>query len=145
MSEIEVSFCIHGEPIGKARPRVTKFGAYTPKKTKDYEELVRSRFREMVESKKVKYDADNVKFAEVCISAYFGVPKSWSKAKKEMHYNQPTTKKPDADNIAKIICDALNGVAYKDDSCIGELDVRKRYCGENEAPFVAVTVVAYFG
>lgn len=144
MNEIEVTFYVHGEPVGKARPRVTKFGAYTPKKTKDYEELVRKRFREALKSKNVEYNAENVRFAEVCISAYFGVQKSWSNVKKRAHYNQPAVKKPDADNIAKIICDALNGVAYKDDSCVKELDVAKRYCGENEEPFVAVTIVAYF-
>ena len=37
------------------------------------------------------------------------------------------TKKPDIDNIAKIICDGLNGVAYKDDSQIIYLAVIKRY------------------
>ena len=26
--------------MGKARPRVTRYGTYTPKKTKDYEEQV---------------------------------------------------------------------------------------------------------
>ena len=35
------------------------------------------------------------------------------------------TKKPDADNIAKIIMDALNGVAYEDDRQVVELIVRK--------------------
>ena len=38
-----ISFRVEGEPIGKGRPRVTARGgkfahAYTPKKTKDYED-----------------------------------------------------------------------------------------------------------
>ena len=37
------------------------------------------------------------------------------------------TKKPDADNIAKAVCDALNGIAYKDDSQVVDLTVRKYY------------------
>jgi Holliday junction resolvase RusA-like endonuclease len=36
-------------------------------------------------------------------------------------------KKPDADNIAKIICDALNGIAYRDDTQIISLKVLKIY------------------
>ena len=45
--------------------------------------------------------------------------------------------KPDADNIAKIICDALNNIAYKDDTQIIELTVVKRYALE---PKVKVTL-----
>lgn len=37
------------------------------------------------------------------------------------------TKKPDTDNIAKAICDALNGVAYRDDAQICCLTVQKQY------------------
>lgn len=33
--------------------------------------------------------------------------------------------KPDADNIAKIVCDGLNGIAYKDDKQIVSLTVLK--------------------
>ena len=37
----------------------------------------------------------------------------------------PHTKRPDADNVAKAIMDALNGHAYNDDSAIALLTVRK--------------------
>ena len=37
------------------------------------------------------------------------------------------TKKPDADNIAKVVCDALNGLAYKDDAQVIDLTVHKRF------------------
>lgn len=39
---------------------------------------------------------------------------------------QPT-KKPDWDNIGKIICDALNGIAYADDSQIVLGQMVKKY------------------
>ncbi|XZN30187.1 RusA family crossover junction endodeoxyribonuclease [Clostridium perfringens] len=42
------------------------------------------------------------------------------------------TKKPDVDNIAKIILDSLNGVAYKDDSQIVDLRIIKSYTEETE-------------
>ncbi|WXL80106.1 RusA family crossover junction endodeoxyribonuclease [Clostridium perfringens] len=41
-------------------------------------------------------------------------------------------KKPDADNIGKIILDSLNGIAYKDDSQIIELSVIKSYTEDDE-------------
>lgn len=36
-------------------------------------------------------------------------------------------KKPDIDNIAKAVLDALNSVAYRDDTQIVELQIRKQY------------------
>lgn len=51
-------------------------------------------------------------------------------------YIRPT-KKPDCDNIAKIICDALNGIAYYDDSQIVKIEVDKVY---NETPGVDVVI-----
>lgn len=46
-------------------------------------------------------------------------------------------KKPDADNIAKVICDALNGIAYADDSHIINLMINKKY-GENPGVHVSI-------
>ena len=47
------------------------------------------------------------------------------------------TKKPDWDNIGKIVCDALNGVAYHDDAQITYSVVKKRYAA---LPCVIVTL-----
>lgn len=63
------------------------------------------------------------------VNAYFVVPKSYTKKKRALcleNSAQPTCK-PDMDNIVKAVADALNGVAYADDSGITELVVRKRY------------------
>lgn len=49
------------------------------------------------------------------------------------------TKKPDLDNVAKIVCDALNGVAYKDDAQIVDLKVHKYF---SETPEVVVVIMA---
>ena len=35
--------------------------------------------------------------------------------------------KPDLDNVAKLICDALNGLAWHDDNAIVDMQVRKFY------------------
>ena len=47
------------------------------------------------------------------------------------------TKKPDIDNIAKIILDALNKLAFKDDNQITKLEIEKKY-GTEEKIFVKV-------
>ena len=49
-------------------------------------------------------------------------------------------KKPDADNIAKVVCDALNKVAYDDDTQICNLYVCKRYTKEDEEACVQVFI-----
>lgn len=65
----------------------------------------------------------------IAITAYHPIPKSANKADRaamESNARLPM-RKPDADNIGKIILDALNGVAYKDDSQVVGLLVLKRY------------------
>ena len=46
-------------------------------------------------------------------------------------------KKADWDNIGKIVCDSLNGIAYHDDVQIVDAQVRKFY---GETPRVVVTI-----
>lgn len=127
------TFVIKAEPQGKARPRFarTRNGVvtFTPQKTKDFEEVVRAAYLE----KYSKLGLDPIdKAVQVSIRAKFTIPKSWNKKKREQAlkgYLYPT-KKPDVDNIAKAICDALNGLAYKDDSQVVELILKKGYAEE---------------
>ena len=68
---------------------------------------------------------------EVCadITAYYSIPRSATKKRRAlMEANEVRpTKKPDADNVSKIILDALNGLAYHDDSQVVELTVKKKF------------------
>ena len=75
----------------------------------------------------------------VTVKAYLGIPESKSKkAKAQMQSGAILpTKKPDCDNIAKIVCDALNGLAYNDDSQITKLIVSKFY---DNKPHVRVLI-----
>lgn len=59
------------------------------------------------------------------VTAFFTVPKSTSKKKAATMDGTPHIKRPDADNVAKAILDALNGHAYNDDRAIAALSVRK--------------------
>ena len=47
------------------------------------------------------------------------------------------TKKPDVDNIAKSILDAMNGFVFKDDNQVSKISVEKKFA-ENEKVFVRV-------
>jgi Holliday junction resolvase RusA-like endonuclease len=61
----------------------------------------------------------------VTITSLFDIPASWSK--KKAATTVFCTKKPDCDNIAKIVLDALNGIAFHDDSQVSCLTVHKHY------------------
>ncbi len=121
-------FTVDIEPIGKARPRFTKTGhAYTPQKTKDAEDAIKAAFLE----KGGECIPKGVP-VELIVTAYFPIPKSFSEKKKTAAQNgriRPT-KKPDIDNIVKLVADALNGVAYEDDAQIALVSGYKEYVGE---------------
>lgn len=103
---------------------MTRYGSYTPAKTKEYEELVISSFK--------RSGLDKIEGRiplRVILTAQFEPIKSASnksKAKMVSGLILPN-KKPDADNIAKCILDGLNGVAYEDDSQVCDLRVIKKY------------------
>lgn len=110
MAEFIHAFVVPGIPQGKGRPKfVRKTGhAYTPEKTESYEALVRMACR--------WHGAPVEGPLKVAITATFPRPKSWSKKKAAASVWH--TSKPDQDNLAKVVCDALNGVLWVDDSQI---------------------------
>lgn len=123
-----LKFEIIGKPMGKERPRVIKGIAYTPNKTKSYETFVRYTFINEFPNFTPMENAVKAK-----ITAYFEVPKSYSKKKKkECLTNLDYIHKPDVDNISKIILDALNGLAYHDDNQVSCLLVFKNYTDGQE-------------
>ena len=131
-------FVVPGEPVGKARPRFTRKGhAYTPKKTSDYEATVRNAFR-------VAFPGHEPYAGPLAMEvfAYFSVPKSAPAKKREAMLTGATlpTKRPDGSNVLKGIEDALNGIAYDDDSQIVDDSIQKRYGSEPRVE-VSITTV----
>lgn len=129
-------FLIEGPPKGKGRPRVTKNGTFTPRETLDYERQVVNAWRSVAGD----WMAAPGQPVAVRVIAYFDIPKShpkWKREKEASGYLKPT-KKPDADNIAKIIMDGLNGVAYNDDAQVTSLYVGKAF--SPIGPFVEVSL-----
>lgn len=133
---MEISFTVLGKPQGKARPRFdSRSGrAYTAKATRDYEEHVRLSYIQ---------SCGNVRLSgeiEAHIIAFFPIPKSTSKSKLAAITEgkiSPTVK-PDVDNIIKSVLDALNGLAYKDDSAVVRVSAWKKY---SESPRVIVRLI----
>ena len=120
-----IRFEILGQPIAKARPRVTRTGhAYTPSKTVNYEALVKYTYQSLYPHRE-----PILGLIEASITAVFPIPKSYSKKKTNELLAGPSNydKKPDCDNLAKIVLDALNGIAYKDDSQVTMLHICKEY------------------
>jgi Holliday junction resolvase RusA-like endonuclease len=117
-------FTIPGNPVGKGRPRATTINGmarmYTPKKTASYETLVVMAY---TQAGGVKLDGS----LHMHVKATFEMPLSWSMKKRKATDGKFCSKKPDADNILKIVADALNGVAYHDDAAIGAASIEKRW------------------
>ena len=119
-------FEMPGEIVGKARPRMnTRTGrAYTPTNTKMYEYALRQWF-----IREYPYFTPIETRVKVTIIAYFDIPKSTSKKKEAEMLSESIspTKKPDIDNIIKIILDAMNKFAFKDDTQVTKLEIEKKY------------------
>lgn len=129
-----MKFTVYGKPQGKARartfynPRLGRTQSITPEKTVLYENLIKQCYM-IADEKESWFNGEPLK---MIISAYYEIPKSTTKKKRAeiMDGKLYPTKKPDADNIAKVICDALNKIAYKDDTQIIDLTVRKLYSAD---------------
>lgn len=122
---------IPGKPMGKQRARTLKNGySYTPEQTVCYENLVRLIYRESGGG----YMEGPLKAR---VKIVYDIPKSTTKknrAAMEAGKMFPT-KKPDIDNVQKIIFDALNGIAYKDDTQIVRVEAWKEF---GQQPYVDV-------
>lgn len=137
--ENTIKFTIMGEPVGKGRPKFDTRGPYvravTPKKTANYETLVRMEYEAQCHGHFFsKEDALGMK-----ITVHKSSPASTSRRKFAQMLDRIIRpgKKPDWDNIGKIICDALNGVAFHDDAQIVDGRVIKLYA---EQPHVDVEI-----
>ena len=108
-----------GTPKGKQRPRVCRINGrsitYTPKQTVTYENQIKS-----IYSKVANFKFERHVPLEVGILALFAPPKSISQKVRALMLGGEIlpTKRPDADNIIKVVLDALNGVAFHDDGQI---------------------------
>lgn len=124
-----IQFTVYGTPVGKGRPKFSTFNghatAYTPAKTVNYENLVKLSYQQQCGGK--MYEKDIA--LAIDIMAFFPIPKSVSKKKAAQMLSGfiKPTKRPDLDNVAKAVLDALNKIAFYDDSQIIALSMSKFY------------------
>ena len=134
----KLKFEIPGSPIGQGRPKFSTINghavAYDPEKSRNYKAYVK-----LLATQAMKEQGFTMIDGPCCLDilACFEVPKSKSKKFRQaaLEGRERPTKKPDIDNIVKALQDALNGLAYKDDSSIVFLSVAKCY---SEVPKVEV-------
>lgn len=136
---MQIKFVIPGEPQGKGRPQFSarngKAFARTPEKTVIYENLVRTEYNQQCPGVRFADDSQ----LSMRIVAFYSIPKSASKKRRQQMLSgmiRPT-KKPDADNVLKVIADSLNTIAYRDDAQIVCTVVEKYYA---EQPKVEVEI-----
>lgn len=130
----QIVFEIPGEVVGKGRPRFTNGGhAYTPERTRLYERTVRRAYKQAGGE---IFDAP----VHIDIEAVSGVQKSASKSARirRLAGEELSIRKPDLDNVEKIVLDALNGLAYSDD--VSVVSVRKIKGRYEEEPRLIVRV-----
>ncbi len=127
---------IPGDPVAKGRPRATTIGGharlYTPAKTVSYER----RIREAAEAAGVQPIEGPVYLAIYC---YWQWPKS-KERKRNPREAAWRDSGPDADNVAKAVADALNGVAYQDDRQVCDLRVFKLRPSQGECSCTIVCI-----
>lgn len=134
-----VKFTIEGPPKAKGRPVFSRRGNFvnvrTPEQTVLYENLIKIEYKQQVGT----FRFEKGQPLDCRIKAFFPIPQSVSNKKKQQMKEgliRPT-KKPDNDNIEKVISDALNGIAFHDDAQIVDNQTRKFY---SEHPRVEVSI-----
>lgn len=137
---MNLTFTIPGEPTAQGRPRFSTHGgfvkAYDPEKSRNYKAYVKLLASETMQN--IGLTLTELPLG-VEIIADVGIPAGKSKKFKEQALNglQLPIKKPDVDNVAKIILDSISGIVYKDDKQIVKLTVSKKY---SDIPKVEVKI-----
>lgn len=126
-----VNFTVDGQPHGKGRPRFRSFGkfvqTYTDSKTRTYESLVKDAAKQAMGS------SDPIEGpVRLDLVIRLPVPKSYPKKRSDACLNgsEWPTKKPDWDNVAKSVADAMKDIVFLDDTQIVIAKIVKRYSAE---------------
>ncbi len=129
----QIKFTIPGEPCAQGRPRFSTIGGYVkaidPAKSRNQKAFVKYFATTAAKQQGWTY-TDLPLYVEII--AYMGIPKSkpkkWRTA--AIRGQERPTKKPDVDNLFKLVTDALSGVIYADDKQIVSCRVQKWYSEE---------------
>lgn len=122
-----VYFVVLGPPQGKGRPKASSRGGfvrmYTPAPTRLYE----AKIAKMAVLAHADWPVLETPIS-LRVVAHHPIPVSWSKRKQQQALQgELVPGKPDLDNVAKAVLDALNGVIYVDDKQVVRLVAEKKY------------------
>lgn len=124
-----------GVPRGQERPRFGGHAAYKSTEAQAYEDSIAWAYRKACPGAEPIREPIGIR-----IAAAYPIPKTDSRevtTKKQAGAILPD-KKPDIDNVAKAILDALNGIAWVDDKQVVRLVAYKRY---HDPPGLIVTIM----
>lgn len=133
----EISFIIPGIPTAWARARTHGKIHFTPGKQRYAMSVIQTIAHEAMKGQ----NALSVPVS-MTVFAVWPWPKSWSEKKRRVQGAHNKTSKPDADNVAKLVSDSLNGIVFVDDAQVAELRVVKQY-GLNAQTRVVIEPLQY--
>lgn len=136
MGTESLTFWVRGPVVGKARPRVTRNGRFTPKGTREAEARVAEAARAALPEGAERPLFGRRQPVAVGVTVWRPLPESRPKSVE----GEPDTYKPDLDNVAKLVLDAMQGVVLEDDAQVTTLYASKmdRTRGMSECMFVSV-------
>jgi len=111
---------IPGDPVALKRHRHSGKKCYDPQKKE--KETAQWHIKQAMQGLFVACNA-----LKLVVEYHMPIPKSYSKRKAKEALRGPHTKKPDLSNLIKFTEDAFNGMVWKDDSIIAEIEARKFY------------------
>ena len=129
----QIKFTIPGEPCAQGRPRFSTLGGYVkaidPAKSRNQKAFIK-----YLATTAAKQQCWTYTYLPLYVEiiAYMGIPKSKSKKWRAaaIRGQERPTKKPDVDNLFKLVTDALSGILYNDDKQIVSCRVQKWYSEE---------------
>ena len=111
---------------GKERPRHHGKVTYTPAKTRHFEQAIKAAYELAVADKGGTVDGYRAP-RHVSVSVTIWTQRPLPKSRAKSISTEEDAYKPDADNVAKLVMDALNGVAWVDDAQVDDQCTHKKY------------------
>ena len=121
-TEMTLTFRVHGKPVPKQSFRYTKGGGYRGPRVTAWQEEVKT--EAIFSSLEARFER---------------LPKN-TPARVELEFHLPDHRRVDVDNLSKAVLDALNGIAWDDDTQVTDLHVLKVI--DKASPGVVVTLGA---
>lgn len=124
------SFTVTGKVLGKPRPRVNRNGhVFTHERFTNAEREIANAYRR-----------SGGTCHEGAVSLLVEVQRPVPRSKPKRVTMEPDTFKPDSDNIGKLVADALNGVAWRDDAQVVDFHIVKHPRKRDAIEHMRITV-----